>query len=124
MSTYDCHVVRVQIGVGQHIQLNLSKHAPPCQQTNRVLAPARNENSGHHHANKRAYKIATFGFWQLAKPLILAAIVSGFRHVSHEAIYNALYLMPRGSLKKELMACLRQGQGKHALAAVARIGDN
>jgi len=34
------------------------------------------------------------------------------RHVSHEAIYNALYLMPRGSLKKELLACLRQGKGK------------
>ena len=34
------------------------------------------------------------------------------RHVSHEAIYNALYLMPRGSLKKELIACLRQGNGK------------
>ena len=34
------------------------------------------------------------------------------RHVSHETIYNALYLMPRGSLKKELIACLRQGNGK------------
>lgn len=34
------------------------------------------------------------------------------RHILHEAIYNALYLMPRGSLKKELMACLRQGNGK------------
>ncbi|BBI50696.1 hypothetical protein HORIV_31170 [Vreelandella olivaria] len=32
------------------------------------------------------------------------------RQVSHEAIYNALYLMPRGSLKKELIACLRQGE--------------
>ncbi len=32
--------------------------------------------------------------------------------VSHEAIYNALYVMPRGSLKKELIACLRQGKGK------------
>jgi len=34
------------------------------------------------------------------------------RQVSHEAIYNALYVMPRGSLKKELIACLRQGSGK------------
>ncbi|WP_089660772.1 IS30 family transposase [Halomonas pantelleriensis] len=32
--------------------------------------------------------------------------------VSREAIYNALYVMPRGSLKKELIACLRQGKGK------------
>jgi len=34
------------------------------------------------------------------------------RQVSHEAVYNALYLMPRGSLMKELIACLRQGKGK------------
>ncbi|RUR32698.1 IS30 family transposase [Vreelandella nanhaiensis] len=34
------------------------------------------------------------------------------RHVSHETIYNALYVMPRGSLKKELITCLRQGHGK------------
>lgn len=34
------------------------------------------------------------------------------RQVSHETIYNALYVMPRGSLKKELVACLRQGNGK------------
>ena len=34
------------------------------------------------------------------------------RQASHEAIYNALYVMPRGSLKKELIACLRQGNGK------------
>lgn len=34
------------------------------------------------------------------------------RQVSHETIYNALYVMPRGSLKKELIACLRQGNGK------------
>lgn len=34
------------------------------------------------------------------------------RQISHESIYNALYVMPRGSLKKELIACLRQGQSK------------
>lgn len=34
------------------------------------------------------------------------------RQTSHEAIYNALYVMPRGTLKKELIACLRQGNGK------------
>ena len=34
------------------------------------------------------------------------------RQASHEAFYNALYVMPRGSLKKELIACLRQGKGK------------
>ena len=30
--------------------------------------------------------------------------------VSHESIYNALYVMPRGELRAELIACLRQGR--------------
>lgn len=34
------------------------------------------------------------------------------RRISHESIYNALYVMPRGTLKKELIACLRQGNAK------------
>lgn len=34
------------------------------------------------------------------------------RRVSHETIYNALYVMLRGMLKKELIACLRQRNGK------------
>jgi len=32
------------------------------------------------------------------------------RTVSHESIYNALYVMPRGELRAELIACLRQGR--------------
>ena len=31
-------------------------------------------------------------------------------HVSHETIYTALYAMPRGELRSELIACLRQGR--------------
>lgn len=31
------------------------------------------------------------------------------RNVSHETIYNTLYAMPRGELRRELIACLRQG---------------
>ncbi|MGH3851621.1 MAG: IS30 family transposase, partial [Pseudonocardiaceae bacterium] len=31
------------------------------------------------------------------------------QRVSHETIYNALYLLPRGELRAELIACLRQG---------------
>ena len=30
-------------------------------------------------------------------------------NISHEAIYTALYAMPRGELRRELIACLRQG---------------
>jgi IS30 family transposase len=31
------------------------------------------------------------------------------RRVSHETIYKALYVLPRGELRRELLACLRQG---------------
>ena len=30
--------------------------------------------------------------------------------VSHETIYSAVYLVPRGELRKELIGCLRQGR--------------
>ena len=34
------------------------------------------------------------------------------RRVSHETIYNCIYAMPRGELRKELIACLRRAQAK------------
>ena len=49
---------------------------------------------------------------QIARTLKRMSPNDSHRRVSHEAIYNALYVMPRGSLKKELIACLRQGNGK------------
>ena len=36
------------------------------------------------------------------------------RHVSHESIYLAIYAYPRGELKRQLIAYLRQGKGKRA----------
>ncbi|NIC38257.1 IS30 family transposase [Halomonas desiderata] len=49
---------------------------------------------------------------QIASTLSLMFPDDSRHQVSHETIYNALYVMPRGSLKKELIACLRQGNGK------------
>ena len=33
------------------------------------------------------------------------------RHVSHETIYTAIYAQPRGELRRQLIACVRQGRG-------------
>ena len=30
--------------------------------------------------------------------------------MSHETIYSAIYVLPRGALRKQLIACLRQGR--------------
>ena len=38
------------------------------------------------------------------------ATVSSGLSVSHEAIYQAIYAVPRGELRRELLACLRQGK--------------
>src|SRR5579871_5444434 len=34
------------------------------------------------------------------------------KQVSHETIYTAIYLVPRGELRRELIACLRQGHSR------------
>jgi len=44
--------------------------------------------------------------------------------VSHEAIYQAIYLQARGQLKKELLACLRSGRVRRKPQGRARSGSN
>ena len=44
------------------------------------------------------------------------------QRASHETIYTALYAMPRGELRRDLIACLRQGNDARTHAHVAQTG--
>jgi IS30 family transposase len=44
--------------------------------------------------------------------------------ISHEAIYQSLYVQGRGALRRELTACLRTGRGLRVPRARARRGKN
>ena len=43
--------------------------------------------------------------------------------VSHETIYNAIYVMPRGELRTELIACPRQGKASRRPRSGGRDGQ-
>jgi IS30 family transposase len=44
--------------------------------------------------------------------------------ISHEAIYQALYVQGRGALKRELVACLRTGWALRVPRARGRVGSS
>ena len=53
--------------------------------------------------------------WKWSPQQIAATLKRAFpdqpeRHVSHETIYTAFYAQPRGELRRQLIACLRQGR--------------
>lgn len=59
--------------------------------------------------------VITLLSWKWSPQQIAATLQRVFpddptRHVSHETIYNAIYALPRGELRRDLIACLRQGK--------------
>jgi IS30 family transposase len=57
---------------------------------------------------------------QIAKRLPVDFPDDGSMRISHEAIYQALYVQGRGALKRELVACLRTGRALRVPRARAR----
>ncbi len=45
---------------------------------------------------------------EIVKHLVMTYPLDTNMRISHEAIYQYVYVLPRGSLKKELLSCLRQ----------------
>ena len=78
---------------------------------------------------RRARKLACGRLWQYVRtrlrrghsPQQIAArrrVLYPFdmsQQVSHETIYRAIYVLPRGELKKELISCLRQAKRRRGL---------
>jgi IS30 family transposase len=63
-----------------------------------------------------ATSVLTLLDWKWSPQQIAATLKRVFpndpqRHVSHETIYTAIYAQPRGELRRQLVACLRQGHG-------------
>jgi len=59
--------------------------------------------------------VMTLLSWKWSPQQIAATLKRVFphepqRHVSHETIYTAIYAQPRGELRRQLVACLRQGR--------------
>jgi transposase, IS30 family len=59
--------------------------------------------------------ILTLLDWKWSPQQIAATLKRVFpeepeRHVSHETIYTAIYALPRGELRRQLIACLRHGR--------------
>lgn len=50
--------------------------------------------------------------WQIAGTLALMWPNDPERNASHESIYNCIYAMPKGELRRELIACLRRARPK------------
>jgi IS30 family transposase len=61
---------------------------------------------------------------QISNRLRLDFPDDGSMRISHEAIYQSLYVQGRGALRRELTACLRSGRALRVPRARARRGKN
>lgn len=96
-----------------------------CAERSGYKAQAAQQRSQQCRAKPRVTrKLADPALWETVQALLRARwspeqiariLARGFPdaasyRVSHETIYSAIYLVPRGELRKELIGCLRQGR--------------
>jgi len=77
----------------------------------RVIAGPKVQWSGRRHGRRQARRWAlAWSPQQIANRLFIEYPDDMSMRISHEAIYQALYIQGRGALKRELTACLRTGR--------------
>lgn len=106
------------------ISRELSRNACP-KSLGYFSTPAQTLRTSRREASRPAAKLDTRSVmwgvvvtmldWKWSPQQIAATLKRVFpnepeRHVSHETIYTAIYAQPRGELRRQLIACLRQGQ--------------
>jgi transposase, IS30 family len=82
------------------------------------LGPKWNGKNKPHRGDRRW--VQAWSPEQIAKRLPVDFPDDGSMRISHEAIYQALYVQGRGALKRELVACLRTGRALRVPRARAR----
>ena len=82
------------------------------QQTNRLLHKARKKRKLDVHEPLKRYVLKQLDqLWspqQIAKRLKVLYPADMAMQISHESIYSYVYVLPRGTLRKELVKCLRR----------------
>lgn len=77
----------------------------------RVIAGPKVQWNGRRHGRRKARRWArAWSPQQIANRLLVDYPDDTSMRISHEAIYQALYIQGRGALKRELTACLRTGR--------------
>ena len=85
-----------------------------------VPGPATRWNGRRHGRRKDRRWASSWSPEQIARRLPLEFPHDGSMRISHEAIYQSLYVQGRGALKRELVACLRTGRALRVPRARSR----
>ncbi len=117
------HIGRVIGRSPATVSRELHRNASPDAGYSSEAAEARHAARRHAARKPRKLDVHSVGWsvvltlldWKWSPQQIAATLKRVFpdepeRHVSHETIDNAIYAQPRGELRRQLIACLRQGK--------------
>lgn len=113
-------------GLGRHVSTVSREIRRNCNEQNQYVATAAHQQARERHQACRPSRklLPGCGLFEIIASLLrefyspeqIAGTIKSMGepdqkyYVCHETIYNALYALPAGELRKELMICLRQGR--------------